>query len=141
MAVTKISGNQISTATQAVIDSLTFLDGESILRLPSGTTAQQPAGASVGTIRFNTTLDAAEVYVADADGAGNPGWIPVGSGGPSVGEDSVIRTNNDTISENLTVGPTANGDDKFTHGFSAGPIEIATGYTVTVEADSVWSII
>lgn len=131
MAVTKIGGNQISTATQAVIDRLTFLDGESILRLPAGTTAQQPGGISVGTIRFNTTLDAAEVYVADADGAGNPGWTSVGGGGTSVGNDGLIRTNDTTLTENASVGPSAGSE--FTHGFCLGPITIASGSTLTVE--------
>lgn len=133
MAITKISGNQISTATQAVIDQLTFLDGESILRLPAGTTAQQPGGISVGTIRFNTTLDAAEVYVADADGAGNPGWIPVGSGGPSVGNDGLIRTNDKTLTENASVGPAAGTE--FSHGYCMGPLTIGSGATLTIESN------
>jgi hypothetical protein len=141
MAVTRVSDNQISTGTTAVITALSFLNTTSILRLPSGNTNDQPSGVSVGTLRFNTDNDNAEIYVADADGQGNAGWTEVSGGGPSVGEDSVIRTNHDTISENLTVGPTANGDDKFTNGFSVGPIQIATNSTVTVEADAVWSII
>lgn len=131
MAITKIRGNQISTATQAVIDRLTFLDGESILRLPSGTTGQQPTGISVGTIRFNTTLDAAEVYVADADGAGNPGWTSVGGGGTSVGNDGLIRTNDSTLTENASVGPSAGSE--FSHGFLVGPLTISSGVTLTVE--------
>lgn len=142
MAVTRVSDNQISTGTTAVITALSFLNANSVLRLPSGdTNNDRPSGVSVGTLRFNTDNDNAEIYVADADGQGNAGWTEVSGGGPSVGEDSVIRTNHDTISENLTVGPTANGDDKFTNGFSVGPIQIATNSTVTVEADAVWSII
>ena len=42
MATTRISDNQIATTTQAIIDTLSFLDGESVLRLPSGTVAQRP---------------------------------------------------------------------------------------------------
>ena len=138
MAITKISGNQISTATQAVIDQLTFLDGESILRLPAGTTAQQPGGISVGTIRFNTTTDSAEIYKAD-DGTGSAGWAQVAGGGPSLGEKSIIRTNDTTISENLTVGATAGSE--FAIGMTVGPVEIANGYTVTVETTGAWSIV
>jgi hypothetical protein len=141
MAVTRVSDNQIAQGTTAVITALSFLNTTSVLRLPSGDTNSQPSGVSVGTLRFNTDNDNAEIYVADADGQGNAGWTEVAGGGPSVGEDGVIRTNSDTISENLTVGPTANGDAKFTNGFSVGPIQIGTNFTVTVEADAVWSII
>ena len=140
MAITKISGNQIADSTAAIITTLSFLNQTSVFRLPAGTQANRPTGVSVGTLRFNTDIDAAEIYKAD-DGTGSAGWASVAGGGPSLGEDSIIRTNNDTISENITVGPTANGDDKFTNGMSAGPIEIANGYTVTVESGASWSIV
>ena len=70
-----------------------------------------------------------------------PGWDDVGGGGPSVGEDSIIRTNGTTIGETLTVGPSANGGVEFTNGFSAGPINIANGNTVTVENGAQWFIL
>ena len=53
-------------------------------------------------------------------------------GGPSLGTSSEIRTNAQTISENITIASTTNG-------MSAGPIEIADGYTVTVDGN--WSIV
>ena len=140
MAITKISGNQIADSTAAIITTLSFLNQTSVFRLPTGTQANRPTGVSVGTLRFNTDIDAAEIYKAD-DGTGSAGWASVAGGGPSLGDDSIIRTNNDTISENITVGPTANGDDKFTNGMSAGPIEIANGYTVTVDSGASWSIV
>ena len=56
----------------------------------------------------------------------------VALGGPSLGTDSVIRTNAQTISENITIGATTNG-------MSAGPITIADSYTVTVNGN--WSIV
>ena len=140
MAITKISGNQIADSTAAIITTLSFLNQTSVFRLPTGTQANRPTGVSVGTLRFNTDIDAAEIYKAD-DGTGSAGWASVAGGGPSLGDDSIIRTNNDAISENITVGPTANGDDKFTNGMSAGPIEIANGYTVTVESGASWSIV
>ncbi len=140
MAITKISGNQIADSTATIITTLSFLNQTSVFRLPTGTQANRPTGVSVGTLRFNTDIDAAEIYKAD-DGTGSAGWASVAGGGPSLGDDSIIRTNNDTISENITVGPSANGDDKFTNGMSAGPIEIANGYTVTVESGASWSIV
>ena len=138
MAITKISGNQISTATEAIITTLSFLNTDSVLRLPSGTTAQRPSGVSAGTIRYNSTTDSAEIYKAD-DGTGNAGWASISGGGPSLGSDSIIRTNPTTISENITVGPTAGSE--FQNGMSAGPITIANGYTVTVESNGAWSIV
>jgi len=126
-----------SSGTLQAIDSIDSAEG---FRLPSYTTAQRPTGVSVGTLRFNTDLDSAEIYKAD-DGTGSAGWTPVAGGGPSLGTDSIIRTNNNVIAENLTVGPTANGGDpKFTNGMSAGPITINTGFTVTVESGASWSV-
>ena len=137
MAISRISGNQISTSTEAIITTLSFLNSNSVLRIPAGTQAQRPTGVSVGTIRFNTDVDAAEIYKAD-DGSGSAGWAPISGGGPSLGEDSVIRTNPNTISENITVGPTAGSE--FANGMSAGPITIANGYTITIENGGAWSV-
>ena len=53
-------------------------------------------------------------------------------GGPSLGASSVIRTNAQTISENITVSSTTNG-------MSVGPITIADTYTVTVSGR--WAIV
>lgn len=137
MAITKISGNQISQSTSAIITTLSFLSTNSIFRLPAGTTGNRPTGVSVGTMRFNTSLDSAEIYKAD-DGTGSAGWSPVAGGGPSLGTDSIIRTNPTTISENITVGPSAGAE--FANGMSAGPITVASGYTVTVESGGAWSV-
>ena len=138
MAITKISGNQISQSTSAIITTLSFFSTNSVFRLPSGTTANRPTGISVGTMRFNTSLDSAEIYKAD-DGTGSAGWASVAGGGPSLGTDSIIRTNPTTISENITVGPTAGNE--FANGMSAGPITIGNGYTVTVESGGSWSVV
>ena len=138
MAITKISGNQISQSTSAIITTLSFLSTNSIFRLPAGTTGNRPTGVSVGTMRFNTSLDSAEIYKAD-DGTGSAGWSPVAGGGPSLGTDSIIRTNPTTISENITVGPSAGNE--FANGMSAGPITVANGYTVTVESGGSWSVV
>ena len=138
MAISRISGNQIATSTEAILTTLTFLNQTSVFRLPSGTAANRPTGVSAGTLRFNTDTDSAEIYKADA-GDGNPGWAAVSGGGPSLGEDSIVRTNPNTICQNITIGATAG--DEFANGMSAGPITIANGYTVTVEASGSWSVI
>ena len=76
------------------------------------------------------SIDTAHV----ADGAITAAKIDsaVELGGPSLGTSSVIRTNAQTISENITIPSTSNG-------MSAGPITIANTYTVTV--NGYWTII
>ena len=140
MALSKISGNQVDTTTEAIITTLSFLNTNSVFRLPAGTQAQRPTSVSVGTIRYNSTTDNAEIYVSD-DGTGSAGWTEVAGGGPSLGEDSLIRCNSNVIAENITIGPVANGDAKFTQGSSVGPITINAGYTVSIENGATWSII
>lgn len=55
-------------------------------------------------------------------------------GGPSLGTDSIIRTNAKTIDENITFAGTENGS-------TVGPITISAGYTVTVTSGSTWVIV
>ena len=140
MAISRISGNQISTSTEAIITTLSFLNTSSVFRLPSGTAAQRPTGVSPGTLRYNTDLDAAEIYKSD-DGTGNPGWTSVSGGGPAIGDNSIIRTNSNTIAENITVGATANNGAEYANGMSAGPITINSGFTVTIETGASWSVV
>lgn len=137
MSVTRISGNQIATSTEAIITTLSFLNQNSKLVLPRGTSLNRPTGVVTGTIRFNTDLDSAEIYVADT-GQGSAGWTDVGGGGPSLGNNSVIRTNPNYIDTDVSIGP-SNGDE-FQNGFSKGPITINNGVTVTVENGGVWLI-
>jgi len=134
MAITRISDNQIADSTSAVLTSLSFLNTDSEFRLPSGTTAQQPSSPSTGTLRFNSENDNAEIYVADSDGQGNPGWTEVAGGGPSVGNDAVIRTNGSALTENTTVGPVANGGEEFTYGLHMGDMTIDPNITLTIES-------
>lgn len=58
---------------------------------------------------------------------------PIG-GGPSLGVNSVIRTNAQTIDEDITFSGTENGS-------SVGPITISMGFTVTVTSGSRWVIL
>lgn len=51
------------------------------------------------------------------------GWVD--AGGPSLGTGAIIRTNGQTISENITI-------PSDTNGMSIGDITIADTYTVTV---------
>ena len=136
---TKIIGNQIDATTRAIMEALQVTEQ---INLPALNQSQVNAlgTPAYGTLVYNTTEDMAQIYKADA-AQGVPGWDDVGGGGPSVGEDSIIRTNGTTIGETLTVGPSANGGVEFTNGFSAGPINIANGNTVTVDNGAQWFII
>ena len=136
---TKIIGNQIDATTRAIMEALQVTEQ---LNLPNLNQAAVTAlGApAYGTLVYNSTEDAAQIYKQDAQ-QGVPGWTTVGGGGPSVGENSIVRTNGTTISENLTIGPVANGGVEFTNGFSAGPITISNGFTVTIENGATWNII
>ena len=136
---TKIIGNQIDATTRAIMEALQVTEQ---INLPALNQAAVDAlgTPAYGTLVYNTTEDMAQIYKADA-AQGVPGWDDVGGGGPSVGEDSIIRTNGTTIGETLTVGPSANGGVEFTNGFSAGPINIANGNTVTVENGAQWFVL
>lgn len=133
MALGKIVGSNISTATAALIKSLQFQSPSSYISLPVGTTAQRPTGISYGTIRFNTTKDQAEIYNTQT---GIPDWNTIGSETGLDGGDAFIRTNGTTITKNITLGPTANNDQKYTHGYLIGDITIDSGIEVTVETGS-----
>jgi len=58
--------------------------------------------------------------------------ISAAEGGPSLGTNSIIRTNANTISENITIPANTNG-------MSAGPITIADGNTIIL--NGTWSIV
>ena len=139
MALTKISGNQISPTTEAIIEALSFTSQDSVMRLPSGTTANQPTGVAYGTVRYNTEEDFAEIYVLDT-GQGSPGWKPIGSGGVSLGSTGFIRCNTNIIQENIDIDPATLGQD-FSNAFMAGPVQIAQGYELEVAQNANFYII
>ena len=58
----------------------------------------------------------------------------VALGGPSLGTNSIIRTNAKTISENITFAGTENG-------MTVGPITVANNYSVIVTNGSTWTIV
>ena len=118
------SWSDVSVSAATTV-SKTSATGSAIL--PSGTTVQRDGSPSAGYLRWNSTDTTTEVYNGSA-------WSGVGGGGPSLGTDSVIRTNAKTISENITFAGTENGS-------SVGPITVASGYTVTVASGSTWTII
>tara|TARA_A200000159_G_scaffold164185_1_gene192876 strand:+ start:768 stop:1667 length:900 start_codon:yes stop_codon:yes gene_type:complete len=136
---TKIIGNQIDATTRAIMEALQVTEQ---INLPTLNQSQINAlgTPAYGTLVYNSTEDMAQIYLQDA-AQGVPGWDDVGGGGPSVGEESIIRTNGPQIEQDLTVGPTANGGAEFTNGFTAGPITIQNGRTVTIENGASWFLL
>jgi len=136
---TKIIGNQIDQVTRAIMEALQVTEQ---INLPALNQSQVNAlgTPAFGTLVYNTSEDMAQIYKQDA-AQGVAGWDDVGGGGPSLGEDSIIRTNANTIEENITVGSVANGGPEFQNGATIGPVTIANGYTVTIENGASWNII
>ena len=78
----KLKVDEITTTSETgniVIPGGVALDGSAATTywaIPSGTNAQR-VSAPIGAIRYSTEPDAEglEVYVADSDGSGTPGWV------------------------------------------------------------------
>ena len=96
-------------------------------QVSQGTTAQRPSGTANGRLRYNSTEAAFEGYTA-------AGWGEIGGGGPSLGDDSVIRTNSKVIATSITFAGTENG-------MTIGPISLNSGVVVTVTSGSTWTVI
>jgi hypothetical protein len=90
------------------------------------------ADNSIDALHLNVSGNGTTSQYLRSGGDGSMSWGTPPSGGPSLGSNSIIRTNASTISENITI-PSG------TNGMTAGPITIANGYTITVNGD--WSVI
>lgn len=96
-------------------------------QLPAGTTAQRPTGTA-GEIRYNSESDSFEGYNDIT------GWSGIGGGASGGGADQVFYLNDPLVTADYTIPSGKNA-------MSAGPIEIDTGVTVTVNSPSVWTIV
>jgi hypothetical protein len=126
-ATLAVSGAATFGSTAAFTGAASFAADSSFnstgaVKVPVGTTAQQPAGAD-GKIRYNSTTASYEGYSgASWDGLGNT------KGG------GAISVNNKSVSSTYTITATQNG-------FSVGPITFTPGVTVTTAPTSRWIII
>jgi hypothetical protein len=96
------------------------------VKVPVGTTAQQPTAAT-GMIRYNSSNSQFEGYYSST-------WGQIGGGATGGGPDQVFVLNDQTVTTNYTI-PTGKNAS------SAGPITINTSVTVTVPDNSTWVIV
>ena len=143
MSITRISDNQIQDATSAIIDALTFLNNDSVLKLPVGDSSEsdRPASPAIGMLRFNTDEDRPEVYIGRARNS-QPGWKNVGNFGGGLGDYVLIRGNSKTIDEDIEIPSPSTGDYTYENAFTVGPvITISSPYIVTVPDGVRWEIL
>lgn len=95
------------------------------VKVPVGTTAQQPGTPATGMLRFNSTDSSFEGYDGSA-------WGSIGGGSNITGLG--LWENSATINANYTVAVGNNA-------LSAGPITVASGVTVTVPSGSTWVVV
>lgn len=112
-AVATFSGDSSFTSTGA-------------LKVPVGTTAQQPTGAN-GKIRYNTDYNQYQGYSAGQ-------WTQIGGGATGGGGDQVFVENGVEVTTSYTLSTGKNAE-------SVGPITINSGAAVTVPANQRWVIL
>jgi hypothetical protein len=120
-----VTGNAAVGGNLTVTGSGAF-NATSALKIPVGTTAQQPTPVT-GQIRYNTTNNQYEGYFASS-------WGQLGGGATGGAGNQVFVLNDQTVTEDYTVPSGKNAS-------SAGPITIATGVTVDVATGSTWVIV
>jgi hypothetical protein len=100
----------------------------------NGTTVVLDDGAVVGTIVRIVAFQSFVVANTYTQSQSDARYKAIGAseGGPSLGTNSIVRTNANTISENITIPANTNGG-------TFGPVTIANNFTVTV--NGTWSII
>ena len=101
-------------------------NGTGALKIPAGTTAQQPTPVT-GQIRYNTSNNLFEGYGASA-------WGSLGGGATGGGGNQVFFENDQIVTVDYTIPSTKNA-------MTAGPVTIDTGITVTVDTGSTWTVV
>lgn len=115
-----------TVAGALTVNSDSSFNSTGALKIPVGTTAQQPAGAD-GKIRYNSNTGKYEGYAGTS-------WSSLGGGATGGGADEVFVENdqNVTTSYAIPVGKNA---------MTTGPITVDAGVTVTVPSGSRWVVI
>lgn len=122
-----VLGSTLGVTGYATFGSNGEFNGTGALKLPTGTTAQEPVSPVNGMIRANTDYNQFEGYI-------NGAWGQIGGGATGANGNQVFVLNDQTVTASYTI-PTGKNAS------SAGPITIATGVTVTVPTNSTWVIV
>jgi hypothetical protein len=101
--------------------------GTGFMLIPKGTTAQRPVSPVNGEIRYNTDTSQFEGYQGGA-------WGQLGGGATGGGGNEVFVENSRAVTVNYTLSTGKSAS-------SVGPIEIASGVTVTIPVDERWVIL
>jgi hypothetical protein len=120
-----VTGNAAVGGNLTVTGSGAF-NATSALKIPVGTTAQQPTPVT-GQIRYNSTINQYEGYFASA-------WGQLGGGATGGGSDQVFVLNDQVVNTNYTIPVGKNAS-------CAGPITVANGVNVTVSTGSNWVVV
>ena len=121
----KVTGAQIKEFVNSDRVAQTLDVGSALI--PAGTEAQRDAVPAAGYFRFNSD-------VAKFEGYNGTSWGSVGGGATGGGADAVFIENDQTINTDYTVVSTKNA-------MTTGPIEVASGVTVTIETGARWVVI
>lgn len=97
--------------------------------MPAGTTAQRDGSPSAGYLRFNSDESSFEGYDGSA-------WGAIGGGGGATGgsTDAIFWENDQTVTTSYTITASKNA-------MTAGPVDIASGVTVTIPTGSRWLVL
>ena len=136
VAVSAVGGIGSANLGLAPIAAPTFtgdvvLNSTGAVQIPSGTDAQRPGSPTNGDFRYNSQQNKFEGRV-------NGSWSDIGGGGGATGGDSganaVFWENELTVTHDYSI-TAARGAGSF------GDVVIAAGKTVTIPADSSWTIV
>ena len=118
-------GTNTTVGGTLTVTGLGSFNGTGALKIPAGTTGQQPSPV-VGMIRYNSTTNLFEGY--------GTAWGSLGGGATGGSGNQVFFENDQTISVDYTIPSTKNAG-------TFGPITVDTGVTVTVSTGSTWTIV
>lgn len=118
-------GTNTTVGGTLTVTGLGSFNGTGALKIPAGTTGQQPSPV-VGMIRYNSTTNLFEGY--------GTAWGSLGGGATGGSGNQVFFENDQTISADYTIPSTKNAG-------TFGPITVDSGITVTVSTGSTWTIV
>ena len=115
---TATNGNSITFTVALLLN-----DEVTVISLKTFTVADHYTKSEVDTLNYTKSASDARFKA-----------IGAAEGGPSLGTNSVVRTNAKVIDENITFTGNENGS-------SVGPITVASGRVITVASGSTWVVL